>query len=113
MHILPPQHHKGKASKNALRSLLASIWARPYSLPLPFSHLFSRLRQLLSEALIVSLNEGLTRRETVGFDVILVSPWIGSPRVFNVSFPFVTATSIPLLPLIRDRVFHAIAGRIK
>src|SRR5215475_4972896 len=113
MHILPPQHHKGKASKNALRSLLASILARLYFLPLSFSYLFSDFSQLLSEALIVSLNEGLTIRETVGFDVILVSPWIGWPPLFSVFFLFVTAISIPLLPLIGDRVFHSIAGRIK
>src|SRR4029453_5443545 len=102
-----------KSEQERFPFLLASILARPYFLPPPIFHLFSDFSLLLSEALIVSLNERLTIRETVGFDVILVSHWIGWPPFFSVFFPFVTAISIPLLPLIGDRVFHSIAGKIK
>src|SRR5262249_1682322 len=102
-----------KSEQETFPSMLASILARPYFLPLPFSHLSSDFSHLLSEALIVSLNERLTIRETVGFDVILVSPWIGWPPFFSGFFPFVTAASIPQLPLIGAMGLHSIAGKIK
>ena len=110
--ISPSEASQKKSEQERIPFLLASNLARAYFLPLPFSHLFSDFSHLLSEAFIVSLNERLTIRETVGFDVILVSLWIGWAPLFSVFFPFVTAISISLLPLIGDRVFHSIAGII-